>query len=256
MSERILTILPVYNEVAHEAAALNETLRFSPEVLVVNDGSTDGTTALLSKREDVQVVNHPWNMGYGAGLRTGFRYAIRRGYDIVVTIDCDGQHEPCRIPQFVEACHGVDVVSGSRYLQQFSGDSTPPELRRRINQVLTQELNQRLGLGLTDAFCGFKAYRVEALKRVQLTDNGYAMPLEFWVQAAALGLKVVELPVPLIYLDEKRSFGGAMDNADTRLAVYREVLERALRAVGRGSMPVAMGDVPSLCAGECPERLP
>jgi dolichol-phosphate mannosyltransferase len=256
MAERILTILPVYNEVAHVGAALDETVRFSADVLVVNDGSTDGTTSLLASRNDIQVISHPWNMGYGAGLRTGFRYAIRHGYDIVVTIDCDGQHEPCRIPQFVEACHGVDVVSGSRYLRQFPGDSQPPEQRRRINQILTEELNRRLGLGLTDAFCGFKAYRVESLKRVRLTDNGYAMPLEFWVQAAALGLKVVELPVPLIYLDEKRSFGGALDNADTRLAVYREVLDQALWAVGDIPLPVTSGEVASLCAGECPERLP
>lgn len=255
MSERILTILPVYNEAAHVDAALNETVRYSPEVLVVNDGSTDGTGALLAKRDDIQVINHPWNMGYGAGLRTGFRYALRHGYDIVVTIDCDGQHEPCRIPHFVDACHGVDVVSGSRYLQQFPGDSLPPELRRRINEILTAELNQRLGLRLTDAFCGFKAYRVEALKRVRLTDNGYAMPLEFWVQAAALRLKIVELPVPLIYLDEKRSFGGALDDADTRLAVYREVLNRAVQAVDFRPMPVATGPVSALCASACRERL-
>ena len=102
---------------------------------------------------------------------------------MLVTIDCDGQHEPQRIPEFVAACRdGVDVVSGSRYLQPFPGDSRPPEARRRINALLTDEINCRLGLALTDAFCGFKAYRVAALRDVVLTDDGYAMPLEFWVQ--------------------------------------------------------------------------
>ena len=87
-------------------------------------------------------------------------------------------------------------------------------------------MNRRLGLNLTDAFCGFKAYRTEALAKIELTETGYAMPLELWVQAARLGLRIVEVAVPLIYLDERRSFGGALDRADARLAVYRQVLDR------------------------------
>ena len=97
-----------------------------------------------------------------------------------------------------------------------------------MNRLITDELNRTLGLNLTDAFCGFKAYRVSALAKIELTETGYAMPLELWVKAVELGLKIVELPVPLIYLEEKRSFGGSLDNAETRLAVYREVLKRAL----------------------------
>ena len=90
-------------------------------------------------------------------------------------------------------------------------------------------MNQLLGLSLTDAFCGFKAYRVPALARLRLSEDGYAMPLELWVQAARLGLRIVEAAVPLIYLDERRSFGGAMDHAETRLEVYRRVLEKAIK---------------------------
>ena len=81
----------------------------------------------------------------------------------------------------------MDIVSGSRYLRRFPGDSDPPEQRRRINQVITEEVNRRLGLSLTDAFCGFKAYRVPALAKIELTETGYAMPLELWVRAAQLG---------------------------------------------------------------------
>jgi dolichol-phosphate mannosyltransferase len=233
MTHRTLTVLPVYNEVRHLVPVLDQAVRYSQAVLVVDDGSTDGTSDLLAVRSDIHHLRHPQNQGYGAALRSGFAYAIRQGYDTLVTIDCDGQHEPQRIPEFVNACHGVDIVSGSRYLRRFAGDTAAPAQRRHINRIITAEVNWQLGLSLTDAFCGFKAYRVKSLREIEITETGYAMPLELWVQAAALDLRIVELPVPLIYLDETRSFGGALDNGDTRLEVYREVLRRATEAVKR-----------------------
>jgi dolichol-phosphate mannosyltransferase len=228
MSFRTLTALPVYNEVEHVAAVLDGALSYSDEVLAVDDGSTDGTSALLARRSDIRLITHRHNQGYGAALRSAFEFAQRGGYDILVTIDCDGQHQPQMIPRFIEACGDVDIVSGSRYLRRFPGDCDPPPERLRINQILTEELNRRLGLKLTDAFCGFKAYRTAALAKLEVTENGYAMPLELWVRAAWSGLKITEIAVPLIYLDERRSFGGSLDQAETRLAVYREVLEKTL----------------------------
>jgi dolichol-phosphate mannosyltransferase len=228
---RALTALPVYNEVNHVSPVLDEVLRYAEHVLVVDDGSRDATAELLAARGDVQVVTHPQNRGYGAALESAFDFSLQNGYDVLVTIDCDGQHQPCMIPRFVAKAAEADIVSGSRYLKHFAGDSQPPEQRRRINQLITDRVNRDLGLNLTDAFCGFKAYRVLCLAKFKLTETGYAMPLEFWVQAVALGLSIVELPVPLIYLDEARSFGGALDHAETRLKVYEQVLDRAMAKV-------------------------
>jgi dolichol-phosphate mannosyltransferase len=232
---RFLTALPVYNEAAHVGGVLDEVLRHASDVLVVDDGSTDGTAELLAARRDVRVVSHARNAGYGAALATAFRETLAGPWDGLVTIDCDGQHQPRLIPEFVAAAAQADIVSGSRYLRQFPGDSRPPAARRRINMEVTAELNARLGLGLTDAFCGFKAYSRRALEALHVTETGYAMPLEVWVQAAAAGLRIVELPVPLVYLDLARSFGGALDDAATRLAYYRGVLDRAEAAVAAGA---------------------
>ena len=235
MSRRILTALPVYNEERHIPDVLPEVIRFSDDVLVVDDGSSDDTPEVLRSYPSIQTIRHETNRGYGAALRTAFDYAMQQSYDGLVTIDCDGQHEPCRITALVERLFAdeadgrpVDLVSGSRYLKVFEGDSEPPDDRRRINMRITALLNESLGLNLTDSFCGFKAYRVASLEAFDVTELGYAMPLQHWVQAVVAGLKIVEYPVPLVYLDESRSFGGSLDDSERRMRYYLEVLSREM----------------------------
>ncbi|MEM6690449.1 MAG: glycosyltransferase family 2 protein [Planctomycetota bacterium] len=225
--ERWLAALPVYNEVNYLDGILDQVLHYNADVLVVDDGSQDGTAEKLAERDDIHVVQHPANRGYGAALQSIFEFSIRNRFDGVVTLDCDGQHQPKRIPMFISAARNADIVSGSRYLKIHEGDDAPPPERMFINRQITAELNHRLGFGLTDAFCGFKAYRTSALEQLDITDDGYAMPLQLWVQAAAADLSVMEIPVPLIYLDLERSFGGSLDHSQTRLAYYHRVLDEA-----------------------------
>jgi glycosyltransferase involved in cell wall biosynthesis len=224
---QFLTAIPVYNEARHVESVVQEVRRYSPRILIVNDGSNDGTADILARQEGLEVITHPANRGYGAALISAFAYAQRQAIDVLITMDCDGQHEPSRIPVLLEAIHDADIVSGSRYLRDFHQDTQAPRDRQRINREVTNELNRRFGLTLTDAFCGFKAYRREVLERLHITETGWGMPLQLWVQAARLGLRIKEVGVPRLYLDPNRAFGGVLDNASERLQYYRRVIEEA-----------------------------
>jgi dolichol-phosphate mannosyltransferase len=224
---KTLTAIPVFNEERYVESVLQEVRRYSENILVINDGSTDGTGELLARQVGLHIVTHPKNSGYGAALISAFQFALCHDVEILVTMDCDGQHEPSRIPVLLEAIHDTDIVSGSRYLRDFHQDTLAPQDRRRINQIITGELNDRFGLNLSDAFCGFKAYRGEALAKMHITETGWGMPLELWVQAAQLGLRIKEVGVPRVYLDPNRAFGGVMDNAEERLSYYRRIIDRA-----------------------------
>ncbi len=236
---RILIVMPMYNEEATLEAVLQAVRRYAPEeadILVVDDGSTDRSPEILARFPDVRVIRHPENRGYGASLITGFQYALEHGYDVIVTMDCDEQHEPYLIPDLLAALDGVDIVSGSRYLPGSSRGQDPPPDRLRINREITEEVNALTGLGITDAFCGFKAYRAEALRRMRLTEPSYGMPLQVWVQAAALGLRIREIPIGRIYKNPERRFWGGLDDPEVRLAYYRAVLrEEVARWLGSSS---------------------
>jgi dolichol-phosphate mannosyltransferase len=224
---RVLTAIPVYNEARHVEAVLREVRRYCPDILVINDGSTDTTAELLAQHSDVRLITHGKNQGYGAALRSAFAYAQTQPIDVLITMDCDGQHEPSRIPVLLEAMHDCDIVSGSRYLRDFRQDTVAPEDRRHINHEVTQELNRRFGLNLTDAFCGFKAYQRDALCRFRITETGWGMPLQLWVQAAKARLRIKEVAVPRVYLDPNRAFGGVLNDATERLAYYRRIIDAA-----------------------------
>ena len=234
---RLLIAIPVHNERKYVLGVLDKVRTFHEDILVVDDGSTDGTAELLLQRPWVKKIRHQTNLGYGQSLIDAFEYADGNGYDWVITMDCDEQHEPEMIPQFVRQIETDrwDLISGSRYLLARHDDDLPPGDRRRINATITQLINDKLHLNLTDAFCGYKAHRVEAMRRLRLDETGYAFPMQFWPQVACEALRITELPVRLIYNDPTRQFGGRLDDADERLRHYLQVFHselRRLRAAG------------------------
>lgn len=236
-----LIAIPVYNEADRIENVLDEIVALGLAVLAVDDGSTDATAGLLARRAGVRVLTHPVNQGYGKSLADAFAYALRAGYEAVVTMDADGQHKAAFVPLLLEALAEADIASGSRYLDGYDYATDAPADRRRINQVITARLNRELGLCLTDAFCGFKAYRASALRCLHITETGYAMPLQVWVQAARAGLRIREVPVSRVYLDVNRHFPGPLRDAEQRLAYYHRVLDEELRrpSVGRSARDLA-----------------
>jgi dolichol-phosphate mannosyltransferase len=252
---RTLIAIPVLNEAATLRGVLEKTRTFAEHVLVVDDGSTDGTKSILADAAedlDIRSILHDANRGYGRTLVDAFEYAHAEGFEWVITMDCDEQHEPESIPAFVEriAAGASDIVSGSRYLvPPEDAVGAPPVDRRRINGLLTAEINARLGLSITDAFCGFKAQRVGPTVALGLTESGYAFPMQLWARAAAAGLVVEEIPVRLIYNDPNRTFGGGLDDAARRLAHYRSVLHDEICAHAKNLPEPAVEDIDCPCAG-------
>jgi len=144
-------------------------------------------------------------------------------------MDADLQHPPSYIPQFISVLRDIDLVSGSRYLPDSLRVSPPPEDRLYINRHITRELNRHLGLGITDAFCGFKAYKRKVLEVPDITENGYGMPIQVWIQVFVHKIKIQEVPVPLIYPDSTRFSGVELDSPQERLQYYMRVFEKEMK---------------------------
>jgi dolichol-phosphate mannosyltransferase len=228
MARRVV-LIPVYNEERHLEGLITRLREvYSEDVLLIDDGSVDGSPCILKSVNDsrTRTILQNQNRGYGATLVTGFKEVIRLGYDYVITMDSDGQHRPDWIKGFFELVPDWDIVSGSRYCRESDGTGEVPPDRRAINAQVTERINQITGFSLTDSFCGFKAYRVGALARMNLTEMGYAMPLQVWLQAKYLGLSVTERPVSRIYDDPNRRFGGELDNPEVRITLYLDTIEK------------------------------
>jgi len=199
---RCLIVIPLHNEADSIAAVLRGLREVSTaDVLVVDDGSVDGSAAAVQASGVClpHLIRHRRNLGYGVALRSGFEFALRQGYDVVMTFDADGQHDPGDVPRLLEASPHADIISGSRFHPDSPRVGTPPPERLEANQRLTRLVRQYTGYAITDSACGFKLYHAGALAQLCITEAGYAMPYQVWGQAARAGLTVYEVPVTMIY---------------------------------------------------------
>jgi glycosyltransferase involved in cell wall biosynthesis len=193
----ILALIPAYNEVERIAPVVQGALLHLP-VLVVDDGSTDGT-ADAAEGAGATVVCHEDNRGKGAALKTGFGWALRADFGAVLTLDADAQHDPAEIPGFVEAyaARGADLIVGTRDFVRM------PLTRRIANTVGRVALSWALGRRVEDNQSG---YRLLSRRLIDLTldspEEGYEFEVEMLVQAVLHTLPVEWLPIRTIYAGE------------------------------------------------------
>ena len=231
---KTLIALPAYNEQKDIGFIISQIKKYDLDILVIDDGSTDGTQEQLSNIKSISTISHEKNLGYGQTIIDAFKYGISNGYDSIITMDCDGQHIPEEVQIFLTQISDYDIVSGSRYLIQANKlDPQIPPDRYAINMEITQILNETTKLDLTDSFCGFKAYKTDAIKKMKLTEKGYGMPLQLWMQAWKSGLSIKEIPVKLIYNNADKRFSGELDDPSIRIDYYKEIIKREMSESSR-----------------------
>lgn len=194
---RVLIIVPAYNE-AESIGGLLAQLREQAagfDVAVVDDGSTDATADVVRTYSGVTLLRLPFNLGIGGGVQTGFKYALRCGYDIAVQCDGDGQHPVDRIADLVRRVEDgtADVIIGSRYVAD--SDYAPSFSRRVGKSMLSRWVNMFIGGGITDTTSGFRAMNRRALEVFARTyPEDYPEP-EALVILHRCGLRAAEVPV-------------------------------------------------------------
>ncbi|MEA3019410.1 MAG: dolichol-phosphate mannosyltransferase [Actinomycetota bacterium] len=201
---RPLVVLPTYQEAENIEAVLSRLRASVPDahVLVVDDGSPDGTAELAKKVADtlgsIDVLHRGHKSGLGSAYRAGFSWGIERGFDVLVEMDADLSHHPEALPGLLAVVDaGADLVIGSRYVP---GGSTPdwPRVRRALSIFGNRYAAMVLGLDVRDATAGFRAYRSEIVQRVDLRHSradGYGFQVEMVYRIVRLGGRIVEVPI-------------------------------------------------------------
>lgn len=204
-------IVPVYNEAAVIAEVIDGALETFPNIVCVDDGSSDASAERITST-GAHLVRHPVNLGQGAALQTGVSYALaQRGAERFVTFDADGQHRVEDVVMMLALAHerNADVVLGSRFLKP---DGQVPRLKRIVLRTAAAVSPTARRLKLSDAHNGLRLFNREAASRLNITMDGMAHASEITAFLARSGLRVAEAPVSIKYTDYSRSKGQSLIN--------------------------------------------
>lgn len=205
---KIACLIPAFREADRIGPVIERARRVVPTVVVVDDGSPDAT-ADVARAAGATVIRHEVNRGKGAALRTGFEYARNAGFDAVITLDADGQHDPGDIPALLDA-HGrtgAALVVGSR----MSDLHQMPLIRKWTNWFMSWLLSRRMGQWVPDTQCGFRLFAREAFPDDEVASTGFAAESEVLLRLAARGVRIVSAPVRTIYGGEKSKIHPVRD---------------------------------------------
>ncbi len=211
---RVAAVIPAYNEATRIAAVVRGAKQYTDEVIVVVDGATDNTEH-IARDAGATVLRHFQNCGAGAATMTGLEAARRRGFDIAITLDADGQHSTADIPRLVEALieQNADLVIANR----FGRKNTIPFVRRIANTIGNLITLAATGIYLPDTQCGFKVFGPKALAEIQLKMSGFEFCTEVIREAAKNHWKIVSVPSKVVYseytLAKGQSFASGLRTA-------------------------------------------
>jgi dolichol-phosphate mannosyltransferase len=245
VSEKALVIVPTYNERDNVIRLIDATLAQDPclEVLVVDDGSPDGTGALVAERSAVDarvhLLSRARKLGLGTAYVAGFKWALARDYELVFEMDADFSHDPSHLPQFLASITEADLVLGSRYRDGKVTVVNWPIARLILSYGANVYARFVTGLGLFDATGGFKCFRRRVLEAINLDDvrsNGYAFQIEMSYRAWQLGFRIVEIPIVFVDRTEGES---KMSKKIVREAIWMVWRLRWWGMTGRLSRPAA-----------------
>jgi len=212
-SSQVWIIIPAHNEEKMIGQVLADLLPYSYHILVVDDGSTDQTLQ-AALQYPVTVLRHVTNLGQGAALQTGIRYALSSPETrLIVTFDADGQHRASDLPRLLKTCleGHYDVVLGSRFIE--SGQAlNMPQAKRIVLKLAIWFTRLNTGLKLTDTHNGLRVMTAEAARKIQITQNGMAHASELLAQIAAKKLRFCEVPVIISYSDYSMQKGQSLLN--------------------------------------------
>ncbi|MGH9418584.1 MAG: polyprenol monophosphomannose synthase [Thermoanaerobaculia bacterium] len=207
MPERSLVIVPTYNEKENIAKLISAVLSKDPsiDVLVVDDGSPDGTGALVdaiaASEPRVHAIHRAAKLGLGTAYVAGFRWALERDYAFIFEMDADFSHSPEKLPHFLHAIRSADVVIGSRYQNGQVNVVNWPMSRLFLSYSANIYARTITGVPIFDATGGFKCFRREVLEAIDLSDvksNGYAFQIEMTFRAWKKGFRIVEIPIVFV----------------------------------------------------------
>lgn len=230
---RILVMLPAYNESVHVADVVRRSRKHLP-VLVVDDGSTDGTAAVAARAAaGVEVLSRPVKLGLGEAYRAGMRRALEMGADVIVTMDADGSHDPHRLPGLLAATADAGLVIGSRYVPG-GGIGAWPLSRRLLSRMAQRVARRMLGPIAGDLTSGFRAYRRHVLETVPpaaVASNGYSFLIEYATLIHRAGFVVAEVP---IVFEDRRAGRSKISEREILRAIGTLVRLRRDREPGSG----------------------
>ncbi len=198
MTEKALVVIPAFNAARSVGDVVRSCREIVADVVVIDDGSADHT-ASVARSAGADVVPHSQNRGKGAALKSGFAYALQHGYDVMITLDADGQHLPREIPQFLRsrAETRADLIIGGR---SHLFDQMLPR-RRLANRFSAWSIAWASGTAVTDSQSGFRLYSADLLRNVRLRTDGFDLESEVIVRAGRGGFKVTTTPIDLGFVD-------------------------------------------------------